>query len=106
MSNYPEEARDLLVRLARYANTLTPHKLDDPIDPLVAAALDQALSQLCELVRESVGQPLNYKEATSESIRLMVIGATATEEAIRTKWTLKEKVMSNNQKIDEVQPNE
>lgn len=99
--NYPEEARDLLVRLARYANTLTPHKLDDPIDPLVAAALDQALSQLCELVRESVGSDDEISVKVEEYnivpkakrfavTRTHGIESNELREAIRTKWTLKE----------------
>lgn len=35
-----EQLRQQALKLMRYANNLTPHKLDNPLDPMVVAALD------------------------------------------------------------------
>ena len=32
--------KELLIRFARYANTLTPYKLDEPLDPMVEDSID------------------------------------------------------------------
>ena len=38
----PDELDVWILRLAKYANTLTPYKLDDPIDPIVQDGLNEA----------------------------------------------------------------
>ena len=46
--------REQLLRLMRYANTLTPYKLDEPLDPFV----DDAFSETEKAIRQAVGEEL------------------------------------------------
>jgi hypothetical protein len=41
-----EPLKQQLLKLARYANTLTPYKLDEPLDPIVEAAIDALAGEL------------------------------------------------------------
>jgi len=40
-----------ILRLAKYANTLTPYKLDDPIDPIVQDGLNEAKQAIEAIIR-------------------------------------------------------
>lgn len=46
--------REQLLRLMRYSNTLTPYKLDEPLDPLV----DDALSDTEKAIKQAVGEEM------------------------------------------------
>ena len=47
----PDELDVWILRLAKYANTLTPYKLDDPIDPIVQDGLNEAKQAIQALIR-------------------------------------------------------
>ncbi len=51
MANKPDELDVWILRLAKYANTLTPYKLDDPIDPIVQDGLNEAKQAIQALIR-------------------------------------------------------
>jgi hypothetical protein len=40
-----DDTRQPLLKLMRYANGLTPYKLDEPLDPMVSAAVDAWISE-------------------------------------------------------------
>lgn len=47
----PDELDVWILRLAKYANTLTPYKLDDPIDPIVQDGLNEAKQAIEAIIR-------------------------------------------------------
>lgn len=64
------ELRETLTRLMRYANTLSPRKLDEPIDPIVNDAIEDTVKYITrqherELVEARVDENNMYiKELT------------------------------------------
>lgn len=64
--------RQQALKLMRYANSLTPYKLDEPLDPMVTAALE---AWVAETVIESNRTLLEQVSATID--RLQVINNTA-----------------------------
>ena len=46
-----DELRDLVIKTMRYANSVTPHKLNEPIDPFVDGAIDFAVDEMKALIR-------------------------------------------------------
>ncbi len=96
--NYPEEARKILRRYleaAAIADRDTRGLLgvnNKKFKRMILEAETQALSQLCELVRESVGEErVPNPPATADTWRSGVFdGENQLRDDIRTKWTLKE----------------
>ena len=43
--------RDLIIKTMRYANSVTPHKLNEPIDPFVDGAIDFAVDEMEDIIR-------------------------------------------------------
>ena len=54
----PDELDVWILRLAKYANTLTPYKLDDPIDPIVQDGLNEAKKAIQAHIDEKVNEVL------------------------------------------------
>jgi hypothetical protein len=53
--------RQEALKLMRYANTLTPYKLDEPLDPMVAGALDDWILRIATAIREAAPEKDDYK---------------------------------------------
>ena len=55
----PDELDVWILRLAKYANTLTPYKLDDPIDPIVQDGLNEAKQSIQAHIDKKVNEVLD-----------------------------------------------
>ena len=60
--NTQAELDEIILRLARYANTLTPYKLDEPIDPIVADGLAEVKQALLDWHTKRVERVLDRLE--------------------------------------------
>jgi hypothetical protein len=63
MTTKPDELDVWILRLAKYANTLTPYKLDDPIDPIVQDGLNEAKQAIQAHIDKKVNEVLDRVEA-------------------------------------------
>jgi hypothetical protein len=47
-----DNLKEQVIRLMRYANGLTPHKLEEPLDPIVEGCIDDNVAALLELLEK------------------------------------------------------
>ena len=55
-SSNQSDLDEIILRLARYANTLTPYKLDVPIDPLTADGLAEAKQLIIDWHQQEIAK--------------------------------------------------